>query len=456
ADEIEHQIDTADVFQSVVFEVDELLRPEIERFLAVGSASGADHIGAKFMGELGHHRADCAGRPVRDNALPCLKAAMLEQSLPRRQARDWQAGAHCEVNIARQGREVTRLDSDVLGQGAVTIPVCEAEHPLPHRETRRAIAQSSDHAGQFVSGNRRCPATLEAIGPGRGPCQLCRDETRRIHPNHNVVYRCLRFGPFRQLHPSRSRILVHRNDCLHRLSPRVVGRHRPNSIATTRFRNPWRFGRRRGRLLTGNWQFNGLAVAGLQADNARSVSQFVPTAMGLVCVGAGALMLVALFANPLANRLVDIKVKHPLAEAGLRLTGKLCRALADISRPMNILRLSILSLMVWGIEGLVLYCCGLALHMALPFSVTYFILASANLSGLLPGTPGNVGTFHYFAVLAATSFGVNADRAAALAILSHALMWVPITLCGLICLVASPIGFRKGVLMKSISARGEF
>jgi uncharacterized protein (TIRG00374 family) len=199
-----------------------------------------------------------------------------------------------------------------------------------------------------------------------------------------------------------------------------------------------------------------LFVAGLQADNARSVSQFVPTAMGLVCVGAGALMLVALFANPLANRLVDIKVKHPLAEAGLRLTGKLCRALADISRPMNILRLSILSLMVWGIEGLVLYCCGLALHMALPFSVTYFILASANLSGLLPGTPGNVGTFHYFAVLAATSFGVNADQAAALAILFHALMWVPITLSGLICLVASPIGFRKGVLMKSISARGEF
>src|SRR6516162_7936063 len=42
ADDIEHQIDAADVFQRVVVEVDELLRAEVERLLTVGSASGAD------------------------------------------------------------------------------------------------------------------------------------------------------------------------------------------------------------------------------------------------------------------------------------------------------------------------------------------------------------------------------------------------------------------------------
>src|ERR1041385_8898667 len=40
ADEIEHQIDTADVFQGVVREVDELLRAEVKRLLMVGGASG--------------------------------------------------------------------------------------------------------------------------------------------------------------------------------------------------------------------------------------------------------------------------------------------------------------------------------------------------------------------------------------------------------------------------------
>src|SRR5262249_24517282 len=44
ADDIEHQIDSADVFQGGVVEVDELLRAEVERLRTVGSASGADDV----------------------------------------------------------------------------------------------------------------------------------------------------------------------------------------------------------------------------------------------------------------------------------------------------------------------------------------------------------------------------------------------------------------------------
>ena len=87
ADDIEHQIDSADVFEDVVLEVDELLRAEVERVLTVGSASGADDVGAELTCELRHHRTDCAGRAVHEDALPRLKAAVHEQSLPRGQAR---------------------------------------------------------------------------------------------------------------------------------------------------------------------------------------------------------------------------------------------------------------------------------------------------------------------------------------------------------------------------------
>src|SRR5262245_52869191 len=45
ADDIEHQIDFADVFQGVVAEVDELLRAEVEHRLSVGGTSGTDDIG---------------------------------------------------------------------------------------------------------------------------------------------------------------------------------------------------------------------------------------------------------------------------------------------------------------------------------------------------------------------------------------------------------------------------
>src|SRR5262249_16980869 len=74
ADAIEHQIDSADVFQGVVVEVDELLRAEVEHRLTVGGASGADDVGAELSCELRHHRTNCAGRAVHEDALPRLKA----------------------------------------------------------------------------------------------------------------------------------------------------------------------------------------------------------------------------------------------------------------------------------------------------------------------------------------------------------------------------------------------
>src|SRR3954447_16742167 len=52
ADEIEHQINAADVFQNIVVEIDKLLRAELERFLTVGGASSADHVGAGLSCEL--------------------------------------------------------------------------------------------------------------------------------------------------------------------------------------------------------------------------------------------------------------------------------------------------------------------------------------------------------------------------------------------------------------------
>src|SRR6476660_7811420 len=86
ADDVEHQVDAADVFQGVVLEVDELVRAEVERLLAVGGPPGADDVGAGLACELRHHRPDCAGRAVRDDGLPRTKAAVVEQSLPRGQA----------------------------------------------------------------------------------------------------------------------------------------------------------------------------------------------------------------------------------------------------------------------------------------------------------------------------------------------------------------------------------
>ena len=92
----------------------------------------------------------------------------------------------------------------------------ETDHPLSHRKPRCAIAECGDHSGQLVPRDRRCPVTVASIGPGRGPLQFGRDESRRMNLNDDVVYGCLRLGPLRQLHPSRPRSLIHYHNCFHR------------------------------------------------------------------------------------------------------------------------------------------------------------------------------------------------------------------------------------------------
>ncbi len=72
ADAVEHQVDSANVFQRVVVEVDELVRAEVEHRLTVGGASGADDVGAELSCELRRDRTDRAGRAVHEYALSRL------------------------------------------------------------------------------------------------------------------------------------------------------------------------------------------------------------------------------------------------------------------------------------------------------------------------------------------------------------------------------------------------
>src|SRR6188508_1606618 len=69
AEDIEDQIDFADVFQGVVIEVDELLRAEVESRLTAASAPRADDVRASLTCELARHRTDYAGRTVHQDAL---------------------------------------------------------------------------------------------------------------------------------------------------------------------------------------------------------------------------------------------------------------------------------------------------------------------------------------------------------------------------------------------------
>jgi hypothetical protein len=66
ANDIEDQIDAADVFQGVVVEVDELLGAEVERLLAVGGAPRSDDMRASLA-------RDCVTIVPTEPAAPCAR-----------------------------------------------------------------------------------------------------------------------------------------------------------------------------------------------------------------------------------------------------------------------------------------------------------------------------------------------------------------------------------------------
>src|SRR3954471_11303175 len=70
ADDIENQIDFADVFQGVVIEIDELLCAEVESRLTGAGTPGADDVRAGLACELARHRTDYAGCTVHQDSLP--------------------------------------------------------------------------------------------------------------------------------------------------------------------------------------------------------------------------------------------------------------------------------------------------------------------------------------------------------------------------------------------------
>lgn len=94
-------------------------------------------------------------------------------------------------------------------------------------------------------------------------------------------------------------------------------------------------------------------------------------------------------------------------------------------------RLAFLSVLVWLFEAGVFLAASMAFATPLPPTGAVLSTASGTLGTLLPGAPGHVGTFDYFAMLGAMAHGYNRDMAAAYALAVHTIVWLPITVVGL-------------------------
>jgi len=107
------------------------------------------------------------------------------------------------------------------------------------------------------------------------------------------------------------------------------------------------------------------------------------------------------------------------------------------------------SVALWALIASQVWMTLLAFDVAVPYPVSFFVLAWAILGLAIP-TPGGVGGYHTAVAYALTAFyGISKDTAGAFALVSHALSFVPITVLGLGFLLAG------GLSLKTLREEGE-
>lgn len=142
-----------------------------------------------------------------------------------------------------------------------------------------------------------------------------------------------------------------------------------------------------------------------------------------------ALLLLAWFSRPLPE------ATRPRIAA---IAESFIQGLSCLQSRAVVVRIGVLSLAVWSVEGVTYALTARAFDLGLApteyLSAVLFLLVFVNLGIMVPSAPGYIGTYQFFARLALASFAVSPERALGLALVSHAIQYFLVTGVGLVVL----------------------
>ena len=104
---------------------------------------------------------------------------------------------------------------------------------------------------------------------------------------------------------------------------------------------------------------------------------------------------------------------------------------AALRRPLAAAEIVMWTAMAWAVELLMVALALAALGLPHAVGGVALVVLAVNIAALVPGLPGNVGTFEASAVLALAAVGVARPAALGFALLFHMLHTIPVTLVGL-------------------------
>jgi hypothetical protein len=161
-------------------------------------------------------------------------------------------------------------------------------------------------------------------------------------------------------------------------------------------------------------------------------------AVGWVALFCAGLAVTAIVTLVLLSR-SRWRLHSVLQKSGL---GHLGEALSCFASPVRFLPLLLLSLAAWLLEAGVF--ASVAWSLGLPASGSWSAMGAGTLGTLLPGSPGHLGTFDFFAMRGMMVHGVEGNLAAAYAVVVHVVLWLPLTALGVLLLLLPAQEYANG------------
>lgn len=148
-----------------------------------------------------------------------------------------------------------------------------------------------------------------------------------------------------------------------------------------------------------------------------------------------AFLIILMFNKDIGVRLVERGLgffSSRMGKRASRLSDYFLSGLAIVNHKKDIAIVFLFSVIVWLVEGTTYYVVSLSFDINLPLYVPILTVVIVNLGIMIPSAPGYIGTFEFFCISALALFFVEESTALSFAIVLHAVLFVPITVIGLI------------------------
>ena len=169
-------------------------------------------------------------------------------------------------------------------------------------------------------------------------------------------------------------------------------------------------------------------------------------------------MLVIAVARPgwvhAAVKLVSGRLSAQIRESLVRHTDNALQGMAVLKKPSKFLSLLAYSVVQWIFMWGCVWASLDAFSLDVPIAGALAVLAAAVIGMMLPSGPGYIGTFQLAFTLTLAPFGVSNADALAASLFYQVMLWIPLSLAGLVCLRRTDLRLRRAIEVDD--ATGEF